>query len=362
MSENKVIHTFMLKVVTGEYSCFNKIVETKIDLSPYSKTIFIDDIKDRIRIYEEDASGNLLDSTPLFQLDIDKEDHYGLLTLQLKGISIPRSSRWYKIALFSEKFIYQPPAPLVQATLDLDEGRECFRIQTPNAVYYYDKAGGGFTSLQDADGNDWLGFHLTGGSAGHYRGIPNLVYPEGYFHPGKPVDDMVSYLIQEGPLKVKIYTHSKDQAWTCTWDIFPEHARLTVLNAAKPYWFLYEGTPGGCLDLAHDYCVWSDGTVKSIEESWHQCLPEPKWIYFVNQKSSRMLFLYQHEFLKVTDSFRTMENNMTVFGFGRMDMNMYLNTAPLHFTIGFSEHLQHSGAAEQIYSICGDYTWELYKS
>ncbi len=40
----------------------------------------------------------------------------------------------------------------------MDEGQECFVIKTPSATYYYQKAAGGFSSMVDPDGNDWISF------------------------------------------------------------------------------------------------------------------------------------------------------------------------------------------------------------
>ena len=70
------------------------------------------------------------------------------------------------------------------AELTVDEGQTSYRIATEIGEWYYHKNGGGFSSLDDVDGNDWIGYQQGGGSSGEYRGIPNLVFPEGHFHPG----------------------------------------------------------------------------------------------------------------------------------------------------------------------------------
>ena len=74
-------------------------------------------------------------------------------------------------------------------TEDTDEGIDCFKVVTDSATYYFDKAGAGFTSLVDTEGNDWIDFHPEGtagvpnGQSGWYRGIPNMGLSV-FGHPG----------------------------------------------------------------------------------------------------------------------------------------------------------------------------------
>ena len=51
----------------------------------------------------------------------------------------------------------------------LDEGQEAFVVETPAATYCYHKEGGGFSSLVDRDGRDWIGYRAGDGPAGEYR-------------------------------------------------------------------------------------------------------------------------------------------------------------------------------------------------
>jgi hypothetical protein len=84
----------------------------------------------------------------------------------------------------------------------------------------------------------------------------------------------------------------------CRWDIYPGYARLTLLKLRTPYWFLYEGTPGGNpgggLDEEQGYCVRSDGTRTSLSERWEDPLPEPEWLYFGAGNVERVLYLVHH--------------------------------------------------------------------
>src|SRR5690606_16188948 len=81
----------------------------------------------------------------------------------------------------------------ISVITDSYEGRPHFRIETGSAVYYYDKSGGGFSRMIDADGNDWINYNgnpdaaYPYGASGGFRGIPNLVYGSddgGAGHPG----------------------------------------------------------------------------------------------------------------------------------------------------------------------------------
>jgi hypothetical protein len=40
----------------------------------------------------------------------------------------------------------------------MDEGQECFEIMLENATLYYQKEAGGFSSIIDTEGNDWISF------------------------------------------------------------------------------------------------------------------------------------------------------------------------------------------------------------
>ena len=61
--------------------------------------------------------------------------------------------------------------PVVERQVSLvddvaDEGQSSYEISTLRGTYYYQKDAGGFSSLLDSDGNDWIGYHQSGGSAG----------------------------------------------------------------------------------------------------------------------------------------------------------------------------------------------------
>ena len=40
----------------------------------------------------------------------------------------------------------------------MDEGQNCYKTITPLAIYYYQSESGGFSSILDKEGIDWVGF------------------------------------------------------------------------------------------------------------------------------------------------------------------------------------------------------------
>jgi hypothetical protein len=148
-----------------------------------------------------------------------------------------------------------PPTvtPLVSITHNVTwEGQTSYRIDAASfsggssSRFYYHKLAGGFASMIDKLGRDWISYHPGNGYFGEYRGIPNMVYPEGQFHPGNT--QATSVIMSQGPLRLRVQTTTNDNLWQCIWDIFPDYARMTLLRKAHTYWFLYESTPGGTLE------------------------------------------------------------------------------------------------------------------
>jgi hypothetical protein len=299
-----------------------------------------------LQVVEIGANGYLLDDQVVWQYtpfnpafeSIQVTDR---LTWLMKGATLPNQERIYQVYFdTTQQTNAEPPVSRIIAVQDkvLDEDQLCYQINTPSGVYYYQKIAAGFSSLLDRDGSDWIGYHPSGGSAGNYRGIPNLA-PYG-FHPG--YDNSTSWLVDHGSLRATLYSRNKNEEAACLWDIYSSYATLTVAAVGeRPYWFLYEGTPGGKFDPENDYIVHADGRRRSAAELWDEALPEPEWLYFGSGKIPRVLYLIHHERDEFTDSYWPMEGNMTVFGFGRapkgMPLTQYMKAAPAHFTIGFSE-------------------------
>jgi len=110
----------------------------------------------------------------------------------------------------------------------------------------------------------------------------------------------------------------------------------------KPYWFLYEGTPGGKLDEDSDYCIrpgTPNGTKTLAKLKWDGDISHPghsgEWLCFGD--GHRAIYLIHHEDDQAIDSYWPMQGQMTVFGFGRKGLNKFMEMVPANFTIGFCE-------------------------
>lgn len=229
-------------------------------------------------------------------------------------------------------------APPIVKTSELDnyQGQPSVKVETPTATYIYHKQGGGFASIIDNDGNDWISYKPSGGSAGNYRGIPNLVHPEGFFHPGDT--GTTTEIKQSGSIISILESTSTDGKWKTRWEIYPTFAKMTLLNKGSVnYWFLYEGTPGGSISSG-DYYVSSSHSKTAIGQSFAQDLADAEWIYFGDDTSDEVLFVGSAQNNTAMDSYFLMENNMTVFGFGRKDLNKYLTEQGAVYTIGLTNN------------------------
>jgi hypothetical protein len=222
------------------------------------------------------------------------------------------------------------------------QGQGCYVIETDMAAYYLHEEGAGLASLFDRQGHDWISYRPGGGSAGEYRGIPNCgtAFHPGYTRttPGKRGCETVVEV--DRPNYARLVSTSSDGQWKGIWHFGPAFARFSMVRAAAAYWFLYEGTPGGKLDLERDYYLMPDGRQRPITEDWAGQVPEPRWVCFGKKELSRRLFLVHHGSpeLQVKDQMWQMEGNMTVWGFGRIRRPLQpLLTMPAHLTVGFTE-------------------------
>lgn len=218
------------------------------------------------------------------------------------------------------------------------EGQASFRIRTPSATYIYHKEGAAFASIRDNAGVEWVGYHAGGRAAGEFRGIPNL--GDEFGHPGHHGDaGAVSRLTETTPGHVRIVSERRDGKWVCQWDFYPTHATMTLLKAGGPYWFLYEGTPGGRLDVAGGYLVASDGVRRSLGAKWSDAGSTADWVYFGDRASRNVLYLARKRQDQAPWQYWPMDGQMTVFGFGRelSCCGRYLHDAPARFTIGITE-------------------------
>ncbi|MDJ0768692.1 MAG: InlB B-repeat-containing protein [Ilumatobacter sp.] len=307
-----------------------------------------------VRVVEVSTGGAVIDPAVPFQFDAGpgfdaQTNAVGTVTILLAGQTDAAAQRHYDVYFddVAAGHAAASVAALVSVTDGVpDAGEDTFEIVTPDTTYYFDKEGGGFTSIVDADGLDWLGYGPAAGSQGQYRGIPNMVYPEGVMHPG--ATGVTSTLVEQGPLKASIHSETAGGVWETVWDIFPDRARMTVLNTGHSYWFLYEGTPGGELDLGTDVVVRSDGTQTTVSDSWTGDLAGEEWVYFGDPADGRSLYVANHEQDGAVDSYFQLDGNMTVFGFGRSGTGTYLTAEPAEFTIGLVDSVDLAPVSAEI--------------
>jgi len=342
-----------LTVDVGSYERTEKPVEQYLNLTALLRRIGRSGvvIEDSLRVVEVNSDRDVIDDRVPYQYDA-MTDTWGSLLFILTGTTSAVTSRYYDV-YFDTAGTFTPAAvsSRVQLTDDvMDEGQASYRIATQNVTYFYQKEAGGFSSLLDIDGNDWINFHPWGGSDGIYRGIPNMVHPDNIFHPGHK--NCSSSILHIGPLKVTIRTVSNNGLWECIWEVYPYYARMTLLKKAdKNCWFLYEGTPGGKLDLSTDFSVRSNGIRLPVEQSWReQDIPAPEWVYFEDSVLDRYIYLVHEEDDSLSDDFWQMQSNMTVFGFGRTQNvnDKQLSGVPMHFTIGLADDATFSTANKVI--------------
>jgi hypothetical protein len=318
-------------------------------------------ILNSIRVIETSADGlNVIDEDVPFQFDPDADfnassNATGTLTFLMEGATDDGQTRHYHV-YFDNEGSFDPPNVAARITTTdnvMDEGFSSVRIATTTATYFYQKAEGGFSSLVDTAGNDWIGWNSTSGSGGEFRGVPNLG-PAG-FHPGRD-HDVETVIVSQGPLKTTLVS-TDDDGNKVRWEFFPSYARMTVLAFEEPYYFLYEGTPGGSMNN-DDFVVRSDGTQTDRHTAWNDTDGlgsgnAQEWVYFGDSGADRFFFLAHHESDNLEDSYFNLDDKMTVFGFGRHNTpsgnpDLLMTAAPNTFTIGVAGGGAFAGAAATI--------------
>lgn len=240
----------------------------------------------------------------------------------------------------------------IEITETLDEGQEAFKISTPNSTFYYQKEAGGFSSILDKNGKDWLNFTtypkntFPASAASDYRGLPNLVFQGedgGAGHPG--FNQCISTLENQ----TTIVTTSKSGKWKWKWHFDEEGAELEIIDTdrSRKYWFLFEGTPAGQWNMQTN--LWGtdqQGLRKDVPdfiktegvfENWN-------WVYF-GDKNYPITFYIQHVtsdhqkdvmgYMGNTLDGIESPDGMVVFGFGRGPKTQALLSGNHRFKIGF---------------------------
>lgn len=237
------------------------------------------------------------------------------------------------------------PADPVQINSDATTAGNlpAYEIKTPSGTYHLEKTGAGLARMIDRDGNDWLGFDPTPGTGagGEYRGFPNAVFQEqgNYFHASNAgTDPAATDVITQTPDHVAIEAGSTSGHWLGRYDFYADRATFSITEVPKgnSYWVLYEGIPGGQYDDDDWWMTSASDKKHPLTTKYEGDIPDPEWIAFGDADSPRSLVLYHHENDDAPDFFYQMEQKMTVFGFGRRDMEKHLNGTH-HVSIGFVE-------------------------
>jgi hypothetical protein len=246
--------------------------------------------------------------------------------------------------------------PTVRITEAEYEGRAQLRVETPGATWFYDRAGGGFSRLIDADGRDWISFHKDplkespASAAAGFRGMPNLVFgrdnPDaGAGHPG--FDRCESVVVGAETIR----TVTKSRRWAWSWRFDGAQAWLTVerVDGERPWWFLYEGPVAGRWAPREQYWGTNLGG-PNRETPDHAAKGDVagrwRWVYFGDRAVPRVLFVAHVDGDEIADVFSYMGNTrdglaapdgMVVFGFGRTGARPLMTGAGARFVVGLVE-------------------------
>jgi hypothetical protein len=245
--------------------------------------------------------------------------------------------------------------------------RPHFVINTKNATYFLDKAGGGLSRLIDREGKDWICYsdsprnEYPASAASSYRGLPNFVHKsedDGAGYPGR--NQCYSFQVNDHT----ILTISKSGQWQWRWQFFKDHARLTVekIDEQHKYWFMYEGVVAGRFAPFEQY--WGNNLGGPRYET-HDYYRDDKifanwlWAYFGDQTVKRVFFVAMDRpdryidtfsYLGSTDQGIHSPNGMVVFGFGRMgDSEPQLTDTGNTFLFGFVKgRVKNQGGHESV--------------
>lgn len=334
-----------------------------------------------IRVVEVDAQENVIDEDVSFQFDRVSDFNAaskaaGTLVLIMEGNTAAGATRRYHVYFDVTGKGFTAPNVPAQLTLTdgiKDENVNSLKVELLNApasTYFYHKPGGGISSLNDANGNDWISWNSAIGSAGQSRGIPNAGGGSyaGIFHPGP--GKMTSTIRNSGPIKVTVHVieNSAPQRskWEGMFEFYPGYVTFTMINAtassvlASPFWFLYEGTPGGLLNPTTDYIVFSNGEQINANQTRNGDLPDEEWAYVVDPNvgtGGRSIFLINHTDDDKNDTYFPSGNNlMTVLGFGRNNAQTLLpnNSTPRKYSFGLMDEILIDNVKPIVYNVYRD--------
>lgn len=314
-----------------------------------------------VRVVEVDANDNVIDATVPFQFDEATDFNAatkaaGTVVVIMEGNTPAGATRRYHVYFDVTGKGFAPPSVTPLITFNgtaTDEGMAAYQMDTPVGTYFYHVKGGGFSSFNDLNGNDWIAWSKTPDDGGDFRGIPNVVHPNngGFFHPGRNV--MTTTLLSEGPVKItfEAFETKKPPAgrdrWRGLWEVYPTYVTFTMLHAPYNYYFLYEGTPGGLLQPTTDFIVRNNGATgvkTNANVAWAVDIPNEEWAFVADPTvgpTGRALFMVNHTDDTQTD-YHTPQGKMTILGFGRNGNSYLLDKAivPRTFTWGIMDVIE----------------------
>ncbi len=349
-----------LTVGAGGFARFDKAAEKAVNfttlLTALGKSGALDE--NSLRVIETDAAGTIVNTSVPFQFDKDADydasnKASGTMVILMGGTTGSSATRYYDIYFNETGGSFSPPSFSPRIAIeenDWDMGQTAYRIDGPGVTMFYQTEAGAFSTMLDKEFNDWLSWGFDPGPGGIYRGTPNAIFPEGWFHPG--ATSATSSVPYKGPLKITISTTTNDGNWECRWEVYPRYATMTMVKTAHAYWFLYEGTPGGELRGDDDFMVRSNGTKTMLYEPWEGDIQGDEWAFFSDPGTRRSIFAVHHESDALLDSYYNYSDSMTVFGFGRSNdpLEALMTGTPQHFTIGFLEDTSYTKNKDSINS------------
>jgi hypothetical protein len=246
------------------------------------------------------------------------------------------------------------------------QGQACFIIKTPSAEYHYQGEAGGFSSLIDHEGRDWIAFkpspvEVPVGASGIFRGLPNLIFPDNIGHPGY---QFCQSCLTECKDFLLIETESFDKLWAWNWVFYRDSARFTMTRTpgSRRFWFLYEGPVGGVFEpqksfWGTDSLGQSRLTPELISRTPQPVLDSWQWIYFGHDKLDHVFYINHETTQNQSCLFSYMggdnkgleaEDGMVVAGFGRTGETRPLLNGKHIFTMGFMNTVDHESIKKRL--------------
>ena len=331
-----------------------------------------------IRVVEVDGNDNVIDADVPFQFDRAADFNAatkaaGTVVVIMEGNTAAGATRTYHVYfdVTGKGFPAPNVTPQVVLSEQADESIAAFKIETATGTLFIHKPGGGVSSYNDLNGNDWVSWNSASGSAGAFRGIPNAVGGNNSgFHPGK--GPMTGTILSQGPIKTTLHFRltkagsCDKERWEGIFEIYPNYSTFTMLQACVssainyPFWLLYEGTPGGKLDPATDYVVFSNGTQINAGQTRNGDLPNEEWAYVVDPNvggAGRAIFLANHKDDTQNDTYYPDNAKvMTILGFGRNGSSLLIpgTSVPHSLTFGLMDETAIDNAKPVIYNAYRD--------